>query len=60
MQGMASQIHEIAVSAKAFLLDPVLLIVPIVLILAITTGFVGRVALIVEDLRYGRIQRRNG
>lgn len=60
MRGMAAQIHEIAIGAKAFLLDPVLLIVPVVMILAITTGLVGRVALVVEDLRYSRIQRRTG
>jgi hypothetical protein len=59
MQGMAAQIHEIAISAGGLLLDPVLLIVPIVLVLAIMTGFVGRVAVVVEDLRYGRILRRN-
>lgn len=60
MQGMAAQINEIAITAKGFLLDPVLLIVPAILIVAIMTGFVGRVALVVEDLLYGRIQRRNG
>ncbi len=34
--------YDIAISAKSFLLDPVLLIVPIVLVLAIMTGVVGR------------------
>lgn len=60
MRGMAAQIYDIAISAKSFLLDPVLLIVPIVLVLAIMTGVVGRVALVVEDLRYGRVLRRSG
>ena len=55
MRGMAAQIYDIAISAKSFLLDPVLLIVPIVLVLAILTRVVGRVALVVEDLRYSRV-----
>jgi hypothetical protein len=34
--------------------------VPIVVVLAIITGFAGRVVVVVEDLRYNRIHSRNG
>jgi len=57
---MAAQIHDIAISTSGVLLDPFLLIAPIVVVLAIITGFAGRVAVVVEDLRYNRIHSRNG
>jgi hypothetical protein len=57
---MAAQIHDIATSASGVLLNPFVLIVPIVVALAIITGFAGRVAAEVEDLRYNRIHSRNG
>ncbi len=60
MRGMAAQIHDIATSASGVLLNPFVLIVPIVVALAIITGFAGRVAAEVEDLRYNRIHSRNG
>ncbi len=60
MRGMAAQIHDIAISASGALLNPFLLIVPIVVVLAIVTGFAGRVVLVVEDLRYNRIHSWNG
>ena len=60
MRGMAAQIHDIVTSASGVVLNPFLLIVPIVVVLAIITGFAGRVAVIVEDLRYSRIHSRNG
>jgi len=56
---MAAQIHDIATSASGVLLNPIVLIVPIVVALAIITGFAGRVAVVVEDLRYNRIHSRN-
>ena len=59
MRGMAAQIHDIATSASGVLLYPIVLIVPIVVALAIITGFAGRVAVVVEDLRYNRIHSRN-
>ena len=49
MRGMAAQIYEIATT---YLLDPFLLIVPGVVLLAIVTGLAGRTALFVEDLRH--------
>jgi len=49
MRGMAAQIHEIATT---YLLDPFLLIMPGVLLLAIVTGLAGRTAIFVEDLRH--------
>ncbi len=60
MRGMAAQIHDIAISSSGALLNPFLLIVPIVVVLAIVTGFAGRVVLVVEDLRYNRIHSWNG
>ena len=60
MRGMAAQIHDIAIGASGVLLNPILLIVPIVVVLAIITGFAGRVVLVVEDLRYNRIHGWNG
>ena len=60
MRGMAAQILDIAISASGVLLNPLLLIVPIVVVLAIITGFAGRVVVVVEDLRYNRIHSRNG
>ena len=60
MPSMAAQIHDIALGASGVLLNPLLLIAPIVVVLAITTGFAGRVAVVMEDLRYNRIHSRNG
>ncbi len=59
MRGMAAQIHDIAISASGVLLNSFLLIVPIVVVLAIVTGFAGRVVLVLEDLRYNRIHSWN-
>ena len=60
MRGMTAQIHDIAISASGALLNPFLLIVPIVVVLAIVTGFAGRFVLVVEDLRYNRFLSWNG
>ena len=57
---LTAQILDIATSASSVLLNPLLLIVPIVVVLAIITGFAGRVVVVVEDLRYNRIHSRNG
>jgi hypothetical protein len=57
---MAAQIYDIATSAGGILLNPFLLIVPILVLLAIVTGFAGRVIVFVEDLRYNRIHSRTG
>jgi hypothetical protein len=57
---MATQIHDIAISARGYLLDPLLLIALLVAILVIFTGFAGRVSVVVEDFRYHRTHRRNG
>ena len=59
MRGMAAQIHEITTGAVGGLFGPILLIVPIILVLATITGTTGRVAIVLEDLRYKRIHRRN-
>ena len=60
MRGMAAQIHDIATSASGVLLSPFLLGLPLVVALAIITGFAGRVAVFVEDLRYNRVHGRDG
>ena len=60
MRGMAAQIQNIATSATDALLNPYLVTVLMVSALAIVTGFAGRVAVFVEDLRYSRIHSRNG
>ncbi len=60
MQGMAAQIQNIATSASGILLNPLLVTVLTVSALAIVTGFAGRVAIFVEDLRYSRIHSRDG
>ena len=60
VMALAAQILDIATSATGVLLNPLLLIVPIVVVLAIITGFAGRVVVVVEDLRYNRIHSRNG
>jgi len=60
MRGMAAQIHDIVTSAGGVLLNPFVLIVPTLVALAIVTGFAGRVAAFVEDLRYNRIHGRTG
>ena len=59
MQGMAAQIQNIVTSASGVLLNPLLVTALTVGALAIVTGFAGRVALFVEDLRYSRIHSRN-
>ena len=59
MRGMATQLHDIAINARSYLLDPLLLIALLVAILVIFTGFAGRVSVVVEDLRYHRNHRRN-
>ncbi len=60
MRGMAAQIHDIATSASGVLINPLLLTVPPLVALAIVTGFAGRIAAFVEDLRYNRIHGRTG
>lgn len=60
MQGMAAQIQNVVTSASGVLLNPFLLTVLMVGALAIVTGFAGRVAVFVEDLRYSRIHSRDG
>ena len=60
MQGMAAQIQNIATSASGVLFNPLLVTVLTVSALAIVTGFAGRVAIFVEDLRYSRIHSRDG
>ena len=60
MRGMAAQIQNVVTSASGVLLNPFLLTVLMVGALAIVTGFAGRVAVFVEDLRYSRIHRRDG
>ena len=59
MRGVAAQIHDIATSVGGVLLSPFVLIMPMVVALAIITGFAGHVAVVVEDLRYNRIHSRN-
>ena len=59
MQGMAAQIQNIATSASGVLFNPLLVTVLTVSALAIVTGFAGRVAIFVEDLRYSRIHSRD-
>ncbi len=60
MRDMAAQIQNIATSASGVVLNPFLVTVLMVVVLAIVTGFAGRVAVFVEDLRYSRIHSRNG
>ena len=60
MRGMAAQIQNVVTSASGVLLNPFLLTVLMVGALAIVTGFAGRVAVFVEDLRYSRIHSRDG
>ena len=60
MRGMAAQIHDIATSASGVVLNPFLVTVLMDVVQAIVTGFAGRVAVFVEDLRYSRIHSRNG
>ena len=60
MRGMAAQIQNVITSASGVLLNPFLLTVLMVGALAIVTGFAGRVAVFVEDLRYSRIHSRDG
>ena len=54
MNGMEAQIHDIATSASQVLQNPILHTVPVVGVLAVVTGFAGRIALFVEDLMYDR------
>ncbi len=60
MRGMEAQIQNVVTSASGVLLNPFLLTVLMVGALAIVTGFAGRVAVFVEDLRYSRIHSRDG
>ena len=46
---MEAQIYDIATSAGRVLLNPFLLIVPVIGVLALVTGVAGRVAIVVED-----------
>ena len=56
---MAAQIHDIAINARSYLLDPLLLIALAIVALSIFTGVVGRASIVFEDLRYRRAHRRN-
>jgi hypothetical protein len=58
---MTAQIQNIAATAaNTVLLNPSLLIVPMVTALAVLTGLAGRVAVLLEDFHYNRVLNRNG
>ncbi len=54
---MEAQIYDIASNAGRVLLNPFLLTVPVVGALVLVTGFAGRVAVSIEDLRYMSVRR---
>ncbi len=54
---MEAHIYDIASNAGRVLLNPVLLTVPVVGLLVLVTGFAGRVAISIEDLRYVSMRR---
>ncbi len=58
MSDMEAQIRDIATSASQVLLNPFLLTVPVVGVLALVTGFASRIALFVEDFVYDRTLAR--
>lgn len=49
---MEAHIYDIASNAGRVLLNPFLVTVPVVGLLVLVTGFAGRVAISIEDLRY--------
>jgi hypothetical protein len=59
MQSMQAQVGNIALSASRILLNPLVLTILVVGALALVTGFAAYVVVLVEDLRNGRIHRRN-
>ncbi len=54
---MEAHIYDIASNAGRVLLNPFLLTVPVVGALVLVTGFAGRVAVSIEDLRYMSMRR---
>ena len=54
---MEAHIYDIASNAGRLLLNPFLLTVPVVGALVLVTGFAGRVAVSIEDLRYMSMRR---
>jgi hypothetical protein len=59
MKSMQAQVGNIALSASRILLNPVVLTILVVGALALVTGLVARVVVLVEDLHISRIHRRN-
>jgi hypothetical protein len=57
---MTAQIYNIALAtASTILFNPFVLMLPLAAALALLTGLAGRVAILLEDLRYSRTQGRN-
>lgn len=56
---MEAQIQNMVTSASQVLLNPFLLAVPVVGVSALMTGFAGRIAVFVEDLRFRRSRPRH-
>ena len=54
---MEAHIYDIASNAGRVLLNPFLVTVPVVGLLVLVTGFAGRVAISIEDLRYVSMRR---
>ncbi len=54
---MEAHIYDIASNAGRVLLNPFLVTVPVVGLLVLVTGFAGRVAISIEDLRYMSMRR---
>ncbi len=54
---MEAHINDIASNARSVLKNPDLLNVPVVGLLVLVTGFAGRVAVSIEDLRYMSMRR---
>lgn len=55
---MEAQLHNIALVASRFLLNPLVLATMVVGTLALVTGLAARVAVLVEDLGSSRKHRR--
>ncbi len=60
LQGVMSQIQETAAGTTGIVLNPFVLTVPVVAVLAIVTGLAGRVAILLEDLLFRRVRSRAG
>jgi hypothetical protein len=57
---MTAQIYNIALAtASTILFNPFVLMLPLAAALTLLTGLAGRVAILLEDLRYSRTQGRN-